>query len=62
MWLVHVCEQKEFVTSAAAFGLLRDTVLVEVDEEHPASNRYVVGEGRAILTAFSYSCGYSILI
>lgn len=39
------------------FNLLGYAVLVEVDEENPASHRYVTGQGRAILIAFSENCG-----
>lgn len=55
-------ESKWVLTSASAHNLLWYSVLMEVYEENPASLRYVVGERRDTLIAFSENCGFSSLI
>ena len=39
-------EDRQILTSVSAFNPLKHVVLAEVDEENPASQRYVVGKGR----------------
>lgn len=55
-------ESKWVLISASAHNLLWYSLLMEVYKENPASLRYVVGERRDTLIAFSENCGFSSLI